>query len=40
MVKKESVSNLEYDLLLICSKKNIKGQIHKRVSVQLSDLCG
>lgn len=40
MVKKQSVSDLKYKLLLICPKKNINGQIHKRVSVQLSDLHG
>lgn len=40
MAKKESVSDLKYNLLLICPKKNIKDQIHKRVSVQLSDLHG
>lgn len=40
MVKKKSVSDLKYNLLLICLKKNIKGQIHKRVSVQLLDLHG
>lgn len=40
IVKKKSVSDLKYNLLLICPRENIKGQIHKRVSVQFSDLHG
>lgn len=40
MVKNESVSDLTYNLLLICLSENIKGQIHRRVSVGLSHLHG
>ena len=40
MVKNKSVSDLMYNLLLICLRENIKGQIHRRVSVRLSHLHG
>lgn len=33
MVKNKSVSDLVYDLLLICLRENTKGQIHRRVSM-------
>jgi len=40
MVKNESVSDLMYNLLLICQRENIKDQTHRRVSVGLSHLHG
>lgn len=38
MVKNKSVSDLMCNLLLICLRENIKGQIHRRVSMGLSHL--
>lgn len=38
MVKNKSVSDLVCNLLLICLRENIKGQIHRRVSTGLSHL--
>lgn len=40
MVKKECVSDLTYNLLLIYPRENVKGQIYRRVSVGLSHLHG
>lgn len=40
MVKNKSVSDLVRNLLLIWLRENIKGQIHRRVSMGVSHLNG